>query len=226
MREMLLNRTRWIALGFVLFTVPSRSWAIGIDLLGDVTKPLIGEAKDKAQGILRFAWAMPYGGYTFGQGGYTLFASTSNVTQTGNFNMEGFVYGVRGGLELARTFRLGVDYSMHVSRIDEKLTSSAGASTSRNLGAKGSMLGFCLGFDIPRTPLQGFGAKYVRANLQTDSQLSGTGWGAGVNFMIANPFILLVEHRQIEMSSDVSATGAKSTRNTKLYFVALSFLLL
>lgn len=211
---------------FLLISVaPQSARAIGIDLLGEVAKPLIGEAKDKTKGIMKYFWMQPYAGYSMGKGGLTQLGIDSIPSRTGIFDIEGFMYGARGGIELFGTLRFGADYSNQVARRKEVSISHDGTLTQKESGARNSMLGVSMEFNIPRTPIQVFGAKYFKATLEADTQLPGNGWGAGFSFMLFNPFILLAEYRALEYSSGLASDGQITTRNVKQYFVGLSFLL-
>ncbi len=211
------------AVFFVLSTASASAALTGIDLLGEVAQPLIGAAKDKAQGAMKFLWAQPYGGYVTGSGSLTR-NGASAATHAGSSDYEGFSYGARGGLELFDNIRLGVDYSRQLARMDEAVAPiGSTVTTAQNYGARLTSWGATLGFDVPKTPLQAFGARYFKAHLLSDP---GTGWGGGLSFMLFNPFILMLEYRTFDFKSASAPDGSHDARKLKQYFLGLSFLLL
>ncbi len=97
----------------ITVTTPRAHAAVGLDILGDVVKPLLAPARDKAQGVMRFLWLQPYGGYAFGDGTLTASALTAPIESS----YEGYFYGGRGGLLLFRTLKVGVDYTYQFGRL-------------------------------------------------------------------------------------------------------------
>ncbi|MCO5144306.1 MAG: hypothetical protein M9962_14555 [Oligoflexia bacterium] len=87
------------------------------------------------------------------------------------------------------------------------------------------MFGATFGFDVPYTPLQGYITRYFNAILTNDDAGSGDGWGAGVSFVLKNPFILSLEKRKATYSA-TDILGKKASTTIDQYYVALSFMLL
>ncbi len=204
--------------------VPIDAKAIGIDLLGDVTKPLFGDAKDKTTGMLKFIWAQPYFGYGFGSGNLAQVSTAGTLVSTNDININGLMFGARGGLELGG-FRLGLDYTRQFGKRTFDYGDSAAIVSNPAVSAVNSMLGFSLGCDIPQTPLQAFGAHYFTADIQSQMPTTGKGWGAGISFMLINPFILIAEYRWLNTKSDLSPQGEQTQIKMRQYYVGLSFLL-
>ncbi len=209
---------------FLVSSVASQFWAsradaLAIDLLGDTAKPLIGPMKAKVEGLLKYIWLQPYGGYGFGSGALASINAAGATTTTQEQKYEGFFYGGRGGLLLFRSIRLGADFTQQFA--SRKEGTNPTSLVSRNL-----MFGASLGFDLPRTPLQLFGARYFSANMNADGDSKGDGWGAGVSFMLFNPFILHGEYRWLKFTSDIAADGSHNDRDMKQFYFALSFMLL
>ena len=196
--------------------------AIGIDLLGEMSKPLIGQAKDKASGVLRFVWLQPYGGYGFGNYSFTTASSGLVTSETTGLSVEGGMFGARGGLQLGPNARLGVDYTKQFAM--RTVPSSAVAAPKEKVS--NTMLGVGLGVDIPRTPLQAYGARYFTANFEAQGTNSGSGWGYGISFVLVNPFIMLAEYRTLSYASAVSSTNGQNLESVKQVFLNLSFMLL
>ncbi len=77
--------------------MPIKANAIILDILGDISEPLIGSAKDKASGVMKYLWLQPYAGYAFGSGNLT---RSGSATATNNFSSavsyEGAFIGARG----------------------------------------------------------------------------------------------------------------------------------
>ena len=88
------------------------------------------------------------------------------------------------------------------------------------------MMGGLIGFDIPYTPVRGFVTKYFKASLSGDAAPTGDGWGAGISFVLKNPFLLSLETRKLSYSSGADITGKKAYGSVSQYYAALSFMLL
>jgi hypothetical protein len=144
-----------VVFGLCLF-LPHTAKAVGIDLLGEVAKPLIGVAKDKTQGMFRYLWLQPYGGYALGSGTLTKRGIGDVVDYTSGIKFEGLMYGGRGGFEVGNLFRLGLDYSKQFAKRKELVANSSGARTTASVPSMNWMMGILFGIDIPRTPLHVF----------------------------------------------------------------------
>lgn len=203
----------------LFISAPTSAFAQGIDMLGEITKPLWGPAKDKANDMRKYLWLQPYGGYATGKG--TLSSSTGSTS----LKNSGAIIGARAGLKLFDSLRAGVDYTMQFSERDETVTNTLGVATNQKVSSKDTMFGFSGSFAVPYTPLQAYGAKYIKATLGSDSS-KGDGWGAGVSFVLKNPFILIVERRSLKYDSAANLLGQTTQRKVEQYFIGLSFLLL
>jgi len=78
----------------------------------------------------------------------------------------------------------------------------------------------------PLTREKGFATKYFKNNIQGDAASGGDGWGAGVSFLLKNPFILSLETRKLKFASEADVTGKRAEATFNQYYVTLSFMLL
>ena len=212
-------------LALFLFIRPATSHAIVIDLLGEIASPLIGPAKDKVKGMMRYVWMQPYGGYASGSSDQKRVNSAGAVTSATGLDVEGIMYGARGGFLIMDTFRVGLDYTSQNAKRTTLVENTTGGFVKQSTSGTNSMLGLCLGFDIPYTPLQGMATKYFKATLHGDSASNGDGWGAGVSFVLKSPFIFILEMRKLSYSSAPDMSGKKATGTVSQYYGALSFML-
>lgn len=216
---------RLLALLSAFALLPSTSHAIGIDLLGDLASPLIGPAKDKVKSMLVYIWLQPYAGYASGETDQRRVAAGGATTVANGLSTNGFFYGGRGGIFLMNTFRIGLDYSAQSPKRDTLIETSTGGYVQAPGNGKNTLIGACIGLDIPYTPLRGNYTQYYKAVLHGDSAGSGDGWGAGVSFVLKNPFIFMIEHRSLNYSSATDLSGKKATATMKQWYFGLSFML-
>jgi len=221
------NRIIVVSLSLLFFCYPKTSKAVGVDFLGQVADPVIGAAKGKVKGLMRYLWLQPYGGYASGTSTQERTNSNGSVTSVSDLKVEGIMYGARGGILLG-PLKLGLDISTQSAKRNTLVesTTTSGVYSQKPVEGKNSMTGFSIGIDVPYTPLQGMYTRYVNANLEGDGASSGNGWGAGVSFILKNPFILMLESRQLSYSSATSDTGKKAEASVRQFYVGLSFMLL
>lgn len=205
---------------------PRDSWGFGINLMGQMSEPLIGAAKDKAQGMLRFLWLQPYGGYAFGKGTLTDLGAGAAVNYTSGISYEGLFYGARGGFGVPNMFRLGVDYTEQFAQRKERAVNAAGLLISSKTKSNNKVMGIHLGFNLPSYPIHGSVTRYFSAKMHGGSVTTGEGWGTGISFALSGPFICLAEYRWFDFSSEVGAQQQQQLRTMKQYYLGLSFLLL
>lgn len=214
---------------FLLFAVallaPAPARAIGIDILGELTQPIIGPAKERMKSMVVYIWLQPYAGYAWGSSDQSRVSATSVATKLDGLSVGGFLYGGRGGLLLYRSLRIGVDYSAQSLKRDTLQETTTGTYTRQSVTTSNKLLGAIFGFDIPYTPLQGSVTRYFNAKLPGDGASSGDGWGFGASFVLKNPFILSFEKRMLTYTAK-DITGKKADGSTDQYYVLLSFMLL
>ena len=206
-----------------LLLAPKAS-AIGIDLLGEVAKPLIGPAQEKVKGALVYIWLQPYAGYGWGTSDQKRIAANGTVSTANGLKADGFLYGARGGLLLYRSIRVGLDYSVHNISRATLIENSTGGFVQSNVKGKNTMTGAIVSFDVPFTPLQGFVTKYFKSIVRGDGAADGDGWGAGVSFVLKNPFILSFETRKLNYTSAIDpGTLRKAEASYSQYYANLLF---
>lgn len=208
----------------LFFRAPDAS-AIGIDFLGELAQPLIGPAKEKIKGVVVYIWMQPYGGYGSGKSDQTATAAGGLVTKGEGLKTSGFMYGGRGGILLANTLRLGVDYSVQSIKRNTLVETTAGGYVQQPSSNTNTMLGVTGSIDIPYTPVQGSYTHYFRAKIPGAGASDGSGWGAGISFVLKNPFILSLETRQLNYSSASDPSGKKMNDTVKQYHLNLAFML-
>lgn len=206
-----------------LLNSPSAS-AFGIDLLGEVTQPLIAPAKEKMKGILVYIWLQPYAGYGWGTSNQSRIVAGGAVTSANDLAVDGFLYGGRGGLLLFNSLRVGLDYSAQSVKRETLVDGTVANTFSRqSVKGKSSMIGATLGFDIPFTPIQGSFTKFYKATIKGDGASDGDGLGGGISFVLKNPFIFSLEMRNIKYASAADPSGKKAEASYKQYYTTLSF---
>jgi hypothetical protein len=212
-------------LAFSLLFLP-RAQAFGVDFLGDATKPIISPAQENLKKLFVYIWLQPYAGYGWGTSDQTRIAAGGATTSASDLSTSGLLYGGRGGLLLMHSLRIGLDYSKHNIKRTTLLEGAGGVHSQQPVSGGNTMLGAILGFNVPRTPLKGFVTKYFRNEIQGDAAASGDGWGAGVSFLLKNPFILSLETRKLKFASEANPTGKRAEATFNQYYVTLSFMLL
>ncbi|MCO5144305.1 MAG: hypothetical protein M9962_14550 [Oligoflexia bacterium] len=65
--------------------------AMGIDLLGEVSEPILGPAKEKMKKIIVYIWLQPYAGYAFGSSELTRTTAGGVVTPLNDVSTSGFL---------------------------------------------------------------------------------------------------------------------------------------
>lgn len=203
----------------LLSEIPAQ--AMVIDLLGEVAKPIIGSAQEKAKGLQRFLWLQPYFGYAWGKGDRKAVQSGVIVSNDTSLKIDGLMFGARGGFKIFDTFRIGLDWTRQLADREDIVNSTRQKTSSNN-----SMWGVTGGLDLPYTPFQGFVTRYFGADLPSDVKVGGTGWGYGISFVLKSPFLLMLESRTLNYSSDPTAAGVKVDRQITQYYLGLSFFLL
>jgi hypothetical protein len=211
---------------FIVFLLPRPAAALGIDMLGDVAEPIIGPTKEKLKGLMVYVWLRPYAGYGKGSSDQTRI-HTGGITKTSekDLDVEGFLYGGRGGIMLIHSLRLGIDYSVQTLERNTLVETASGTYVRQSTKGKNTMVGATVGFDIPYTPLQGFGTKYFKATTEGDGASGGDGWGAGINFVVKSPFILSLEMRKLNYSSAPDASGKSAEGSINQYYANLNLML-
>jgi hypothetical protein len=185
---------------------------VAIDLAGQVAEPLVGVAKDKAQGLLKFIYVLPYGGYGFGDGSFSL-GGTTGITGSAGLTFEGLMFGGQAGLEVMNFLRLGADYSRQI----------ASYTVNHNfIKTKSISTGILLSTDIPSTPFQLHGVRYFSAKL---GEAKGTGWGIGLSMILRNPFVLMLEYRMHNYSIALDSAGTTGNTKIKQYVANLGIML-
>jgi hypothetical protein len=218
--------TSFFLFALILLIPAKASAALGIDLLGEAAEPLIGPAKEKLKGALGYVWLQPYAGFGSGSSDQKRVSATGAVTNSPGLDVEGFLYGGRGGLLLVHSLKVGIDYSAQSLKRNTLVENTAGAYVQQSVKGKSSMLGAIMGFDVPYTPIQGFVTKYFKASVKGDAASDGDGWGGGISFVLKNPFIISLETRKLNYSSAVEPTGKRAEGSISQYYVNLSFMLL
>lgn len=220
------SKTTLFLFCFLLSTllVPAKAHAFGIDLLGDLSEPLIGPAKEKMKSILVYIWMQPYAGYASGSSEQKRTAPGGATTTAGDLDVQGFYYGGRGGLLIMSSLRVGLDYTIQSISRDTLVEGPTNTYSRQSVKSKNSMLGAVIGIDVPYTPLQAYYTKYFKAHMNGDAASNGDGWGTGVSFVLKNPFILSLEMRSLTYSASESS-GKRADGSFKQYYAGLSFML-
>lgn len=211
---------------FISLLAPHQAAALGIDMLGEAAEPILGPTKEKLKGLMVYVWLQPYAGYGMGSSDQTrVHTGGVTVTSAKGLDVEGFLYGGRGGILLIHSLRVGIDYSVQSLKRDTLIETLTGTYLQQSVSGKNTSIGALVGFDIPFTPVQGFVTKFFKATIKGDAASSGDGWGGGINFVLKNPFILSLETRKINYSSAPDLTGKRAEASINQYYANLSFML-
>lgn len=214
-------------LAFLLVLIqPRDAQAFGIDFLGELAKPIISPAQEKLKSLIVYIWLQPYVGYGTGSSDQSRTSAGGTITKRSGLSGNGFLYGGRGGILLAQSLRVGVDYTAHSIKRNTLVENNAGNFSEQGVSGRNTMFGAIVGFDVPFTPVQGYVTKYFKATMNGDSATDGDGWGGGISFVIKNPFILSLETRKLSYSSASDPTGKKASSTFSQYYLSLSFMLL
>lgn len=172
---------------------------------------------------MRHLWLQPVGGYAFGTG--EVIETVSNVPGTAKIEskLEGPFFGARGGLSISDSFRVGVDYTRQFINKTDTRTEQDGTTSSTKSKSNLGLFGALIGFDLPRTPFQLMGARYFDVGLDA---LSGSGWAAGLSFVLVNPFTLTAEYRWFDVETEKDTGGNQTQRKFEQFFFGLTVRLL